>query len=99
MHQINQIVLFLALLFIINGVSSFTIREGFNETFTGRCTWYDVSVGLTACGSQHGDDELVFALNVAQFDPYTPHENPNLNTLCGKVRFITSSIPSRVRKS
>jgi expansin (peptidoglycan-binding protein) len=60
-----------------------------NLTFSGRCTWYNVSVGYTACGSRHGDDELVFALNAPQFDPYTPHGNPNLNTLCSKKIKVT----------
>ena len=60
--------------------------------FTGRITWYNVSVGYTACGSKHSDDELVFALNEAQFDPYTPGGhggNPNLNTKCGQKIQVT----------
>ena len=61
----------------------------FNETYGGRFTWYNVAGGYTACGSQHGDDELVLALNAPQFDPYTPHGNPNLNTLCNKMIRVT----------
>ena len=60
-----------------------------NETYNGRFTWYNVGVGYTACGSLHGDDELVLAMNAPQFDPFTPHGNPNLNTLCNKKIQVT----------
>lgn len=60
-----------------------------NLTYSGRITWYNVGGGFTACGSQHGDQELIFALNAAQFDPFTPGGNPNLNTLCGKYIKVT----------
>ena len=60
-----------------------------NETFSGRFTWYNLGGAYTACGSIHSDDELVLALNAPQFDPYTPHGNPNLNTLCNKKIQVT----------
>ncbi|CAF1307128.1 unnamed protein product [Rotaria sordida] len=54
-------------------------------TFQGDATHYSVSAGYTACGTMHKDSEYVAALNDAQFDPYTPNGNPDLNRLCNKL--------------
>ncbi|CAF3998887.1 unnamed protein product [Rotaria sp. Silwood1] len=54
-------------------------------TFQGKATYYIVSSGNTACGTRHGDNEYIAALNGAQFDPHTPNGNPNRNTLCNKL--------------
>ena len=67
------------------------------ETFSERFTWYNVSVGYTACGSLHGDDELVLALNEAQFDPFTPDHNPNHNTLCNKKVQVTMVLMDQLK--
>lgn len=64
-------------------------KHKLKQTFNGRFTWYNVGVGYTACGSLHKDDELVLALNEAQFKPYTPDGNPNHNTLCNKKFRVT----------
>ncbi|CAF3812444.1 unnamed protein product [Adineta steineri] len=53
-------------------------------SYSGRCTNYHVHVGLTACGTQHGDHEYIVAMNSAQFDLHTPNKNPNHNSLCGR---------------
>jgi hypothetical protein len=42
-------------------------------------------VGTTACGSNHKSTELIAALNAPQFDPATPHGNPNNNKLCNRL--------------
>jgi len=53
-------------------------------SYSGRCTYYYVNVGYTACGTRHSDDEYVVAMNAAQFDPNTPNGNPNRNSLCNR---------------
>ncbi|CAF1499222.1 unnamed protein product [Didymodactylos carnosus] len=53
-------------------------------SYRGRCTYYNVNVGYTACGTRHGDHEHIVAMNAAQFDPYTPNGNPNRNSLCNR---------------
>ncbi|CAF1594749.1 unnamed protein product [Didymodactylos carnosus] len=58
-------------------------------TFSGEATHYSVSVGYTACGTLHGDHEMLAALNAAQFDPHTPSGNPNKNTLCQRQAQVT----------
>ena len=99
MQPINGLILVLGFLLVISDMTS-TARicksrpcrshtNEVKETFSGRFTWYNVGVGYTACGSLHGDDELVLALNKAQFDPYTPDGNPNHNTLCNKKVQVT----------
>jgi len=55
----------------------------------GRCTYYNVNVGYTACGTLHGDHEHIVALNSAQFDPHTPNGNPNRNSLCNRRIRVT----------
>ncbi|CAF1115861.1 unnamed protein product [Rotaria sp. Silwood1] len=57
---------------------------GVSGSYSGRCTYYNVHVGLTACGTRHGDHENIVAMNSAQFDPHTPNGNPNRNSLCGR---------------
>ncbi|CAF1003810.1 unnamed protein product [Adineta steineri] len=52
--------------------------------FHGKCTYYYVSAGLTACGHRYDDHQFIVALNTAQFDPHTPNGNPNNNALCGR---------------
>jgi hypothetical protein len=53
-------------------------------SFSGRCTYYYVQGGVTACGTRHSDNEHIAALNMAQFDPHTPNGNPNRNSLCNR---------------
>ncbi|KAL2118849.1 hypothetical protein VTJ04DRAFT_5808 [Mycothermus thermophilus] len=48
----------------------------------GKFTWY--YPGLGACGQWNSENQLVAALNAADFDPYTPNGNPNRNSLCGR---------------
>ncbi|KAH6615969.1 RlpA-like double-psi beta-barrel-protein domain-containing protein-containing protein [Chaetomium sp. MPI-SDFR-AT-0129] len=48
----------------------------------GRFTYYNPGRG--ACGTNHGDGDLVVALSHADFDPSTPNSNPNNNPLCGR---------------
>ncbi|KAK3396985.1 RlpA-like double-psi beta-barrel-protein domain-containing protein-containing protein, partial [Sordaria brevicollis] len=50
---------------------------------SGRFTYFNP--GLGACGWWHGDNDLVVALNAAQFDVATPPDgNPNHNAFCGR---------------
>eukprot|EP00171_Calliarthron_tuberculosum_P007029 IDg7029t1 len=52
-----------------------TVIAGFN----GDLTYYDPSVGLTACGTQHSSSDNIAALSFAQFIN-TP--NPNNSPSC-----------------
>jgi expansin (peptidoglycan-binding protein) len=56
-----------------------------DANFQGNATHYSVSVGYTACGTMHSDDEFIAALNSAQFDSATTNGNPNLNSLCNTL--------------
>ncbi|CAF1387282.1 unnamed protein product [Rotaria sordida] len=55
------------------------------NTFIGEGTHYIVSVGYTACGTMHNDNEYIAALNAIQFDRQTPKSNPQKNSLCNKL--------------
>ncbi|KAK0519565.1 Lytic transglycosylase [Tilletia horrida] len=40
--------------------------------------------GITACGGEYTDADMVAALSGSLFDSSTPNGNPNGNSLCGK---------------
>jgi hypothetical protein len=50
----------------------------------GDGTWYDVSVGYTACGTLHGNGEYVIAVDHAFYDSKNVDGNPNHSKVCGK---------------
>ncbi|CAF3154469.1 unnamed protein product [Rotaria sp. Silwood2] len=64
--------------------SDTTVRPEVRGSYSGRCTYYNVEGGYTACGTQHSDNEYIVAMNSAQFDPHTPNGNPNHNRLCNR---------------
>ena len=51
----------------------------------GDATWYNPSVGLTACGTYHGDQEMIAA---TAFSWWTS-PNPNLDPMCKKSARVT----------
>lgn len=51
-------------------------------TYTGEGTFY--STGLGACGGRNKDSDYIVALSENFYKEYTPGNNPNKNTLCGK---------------
>lgn len=55
-----------------------------NSQFIGKATYAYIQDGITACGTRHNDSEYVVAINRVQFDPYTPNNNPNRNSLCDR---------------
>lgn len=57
-----------------------------SETYTGNATYYYLTGGVTACGTQHSDEEFVCALNSQQFDSTRP---------CGRTIRVTGSNGTR----
>ncbi|CAI5759437.1 unnamed protein product [Candida verbasci] len=51
---------------------------------SGEGTYYDVSVGATACGTYHANSEYIVALSKDLYDENNIDGNPNNNPLCGK---------------
>ncbi|KAK0521920.1 Lytic transglycosylase [Tilletia horrida] len=54
------------------------------RVFSGEGTYYNMAGGITACGGQYTDDDMVAALSGSLFDSSSPGGNPNANALCGK---------------
>lgn len=62
--------------------------------FQGDLTYYDPSVGLTACGTRHSSSEFIAALSFADFIN-TP--NPNNSPSCHKCALIRNSAGASAR--
>lgn len=58
-------------------------------SYTGDMTFYNGNGAYGACGTPVDDSKITVALNVAQFNPYTPNGNPNKNPLCGQQIQVT----------
>ncbi|KAI3403195.1 DAG7 [Candida oxycetoniae] len=56
--------------------------SGSSSLHKGEGTFY--SAGLGACGITSQDSDYIIAISHELYDEYTPSNNPNHNTLCGK---------------
>jgi len=64
-----------------------TTPQPVGQTFQGAGTFFTPTIG--ACGGTNSANDMVVALNHAQFDPSSPGGNSNKNTLCGTQVSIT----------
>ena len=55
------------------------------SAYQGKMTNYQVSAGLTSCGTLHADSEMVVALSQAFMTQGFSGSNPNLNPKCNAV--------------
>jgi len=68
------------------------------EALSGEATYYDLSVGLTACGTQHSNSELVAATSFS----WWTSANPNNDPMCRRTAVVRNpsngrSVTVRIR--
>ncbi|CAG8556234.1 3652_t:CDS:1 [Paraglomus occultum] len=79
--KLNTLLLLLAILFETI-ITSSARRSNLHVQHHGKATWFYPGVG--ACGVSNTSNDLVVSIPAKIFDKFTPHKNPNENTLCGK---------------